>query len=123
MQTLYSSTRYSVFVENVWSWREIGDPIPKNLCACLVVISVVCLKKQGRETVYLIEYLSAPAGQTPTIYTELALGSTPEEAMDQADTHLPKMATKFGAQGYRIIDSNKQCIGIGPEGFLSTRRS
>ncbi|MGO4682125.1 hypothetical protein [Hyphomicrobium sp. 2TAF46] len=70
---------------------------------------------------YLIEYLSAPAGQPPTIYTELALGSTPEEAMDQADTHLPKMATKFGAQGYRIVDSNKQCVGIGPEGFLSTR--
>ncbi|MBY0559803.1 hypothetical protein [Hyphomicrobium sp.] len=86
-------------------------------------ISMVCLKKQGRETMYLIEYLSTPAGQPPTIYTELALGSTPEEAMDQADTHLPKMATKFGAQGYRIIDSNKQCVGIGPEGFLSTQRS
>ena len=39
--------------------------------------------------------------------------------MDQADTHLPNMTAKFGAQGYRIIDSNKHCVAIGPVGFLS----
>lgn len=80
------------------------------------------LKKQGRETVYIIEYLSTPAGQQPTIHTELALGSTAEEAMDQADTHLPKMAAKFGAQSYRIIDRDKRCVGIGPIGFLSPEK-
>lgn len=68
---------------------------------------------------YIIEYLSTPAGQQPTVHIELALGSTAEEAMDQADTHLPKMASKYGAQSYRIIDSDKRCIGIGPIGFLS----
>lgn len=67
---------------------------------------------------YLIEYLSTSSNQPPAIYTELALGSTAEEAMDQADTHLPHMTAKFGAQGYRIVDRNKQCVAIGPEGFL-----
>ena len=70
---------------------------------------------------HIIEYLATPVGKEPrAIYTELALGSTAEEAMDQANTHLPKMTAKYGAQGYRIVDSNKQCVGIGPEGFLST---
>ena len=72
---------------------------------------------------YLIEYLSTSANQPPATYTELALGSTAEEAMDQANTHLPKMTAKFGAQGYRIIDSNKHCVGIGPVGFLCTQRT
>ncbi|CCB66486.1 hypothetical protein [Hyphomicrobium sp. MC1] len=71
---------------------------------------------------YIIEYLSTPAGQQPTIHMELALGSTAEEAMDQADTHLPKMAAKYGAQSYRIIDRDKRCVGIGPIGFLSPEK-
>ncbi len=40
--------------------------------------------------------------------------------MDQANTHLPRMKAKYGAQGYRIVDGDKRCVGIGPEGFLST---
>jgi hypothetical protein len=68
---------------------------------------------------FLIEYLSTSDDRSRATYTELALGSTAEEAMDQADTHLPRMAVEYGAGGYRIIDSNKQCVGIGPEGFLS----
>jgi hypothetical protein len=68
---------------------------------------------------YIIEYLAKSGGRPPALYTELALGSTPEEAMDQANTHLAKMTSKYGAQGYRIIDSEKRCVGIGPEGFLS----
>ncbi len=70
---------------------------------------------------HIIEYLATSAGkEPPAIYTELALGSTAEEAMDQANTHLPRMKAKYGAQGYRIVDGDKRCVGIGPEGFLST---
>ncbi len=68
---------------------------------------------------HIIEYLATSAGKPPAVYTELALGSTPEEAMDQANTHLPRMKAKYGAQGYRIVDSDKRCVGLGPEGFLS----
>ncbi len=68
---------------------------------------------------YIIEYLST-INQPPEIYAELALGSTAEEAMDQANTHLPKMASKYGVLSYRILDREKQCVGIGPEGFLSS---
>jgi hypothetical protein len=68
---------------------------------------------------YIIEYIATPIGpEPPTLFSELALGSTPEEAKDQADTRLPTLMEKFGARGYRIIDRNKQCVGIGPEGFL-----
>jgi hypothetical protein len=67
---------------------------------------------------YVIEYLAAPIGQPPALLSELALGSTPEVAKDHADTRLPVLREKFGAQGYRIFDKNKQCIGIGPVGFL-----
>jgi hypothetical protein len=78
-------------------------------------------KKQGRDPVHIIEYLATSAGnESRAIYTELALGSTAEEAMDQANTHLPKMAAKYGALSYRILDDHKRCVGIGPEGFLST---
>lgn len=70
---------------------------------------------------HIIEYLATSAGkEAPAIYTELALGSTAEEAMDQANTHLPRMKAKYGAQGYRIVDGDKRCVGIGPEGFLSS---
>lgn len=73
---------------------------------------------------HIIEYLATSASKkSPAIYTELALGSTAEEAMDQANTHLPKMTAKYGAQSYRIIDSNKQCVGIGPEGFISPEKA
>jgi hypothetical protein len=67
---------------------------------------------------YLIEYLATLIGKPPALLSELALGSTPEEAMDHADTRLPVLREKFGVQGYRIFDENKQCIGIGPVGFL-----
>lgn len=81
------------------------------------------LKKRGRNPMYLIEYLSTSTNRPSATYTELALGSTPEEAMDQANTHMPKLAAKFGAQSYRIIDPDKRCVGIGPVGFLSTQVS
>jgi hypothetical protein len=71
---------------------------------------------------YIIEYLSTTVGQQPTIHMELALGSTAEEAMDQANTHLPKRAVQYGAQSYRILDHDKRCIGIGPVGFLNTEK-
>lgn len=74
--------------------------------------------KQRSNPVYIIEYLATSEKQPPAIYMELALGSTPEEAMDQANVHLPKIAAAYGAQGYRIIGSNKQCVGMGPQGFL-----
>jgi len=68
---------------------------------------------------FIIEYIATPKGSAqPTLFDELALGSTPEEAKDQADTHLPLMMEKYGAKGYRIIDREKRCIGIGPVGFL-----
>ncbi len=71
---------------------------------------------------YIIEYIAMPkdpagSGQ-PTLFDELALGSTPEEAKDQADMHLPAMTKKYGARGYRIIDRDKRCVGVGPVGFL-----
>ncbi len=68
---------------------------------------------------YIIEYLSTSSRQPPETYAELALGSTAEEAMDQANTHLAKMTAKYGVRSYRILDSDKRCVGIGPEGFLS----
>jgi len=67
---------------------------------------------------YVIEYLATPVGKPPALLSELALGSTPEEAKDHADTRLPVLREKFGAQGYRILNKNNECIGIGPEGFL-----
>ena len=68
---------------------------------------------------FIIEYFAPPIGQQPRApFSELALGSTTEEAMDQADTHLPTLMEKYGALGYRIFDSNQQCVAIGPEGFL-----
>ena len=67
---------------------------------------------------YIIEYVATPIGLAkPVLYSELALGSTMEEAKDQADTHLPKMTAKYGARGYRIIDKNKQRVAAGPAGF------
>jgi len=72
---------------------------------------------------FIIEYLSIAPDGSRALHTELALGSTAEEAMDQANTHLPKMAAKYGAQSYRIINSNKDCIGIGPKGFFNPIRT
>lgn len=69
---------------------------------------------------YIIEYMSKPADGPRTSHIELALGSTAEEAADQANMHLPKMASKYGALCYRILDRNKDCVGIGPQGFLSS---
>lgn len=67
---------------------------------------------------YIIEYVASPIGvEHPVLFDELALGSTPEEAKDQADTHLPAMKAKYGARGYRIFDKNKQRVATGPEGF------
>ncbi|MBS0233275.1 MAG: hypothetical protein JSR99_07290 [Proteobacteria bacterium] len=67
---------------------------------------------------FIIEYVASPAGRDrPRVFDELALGSTIEEAKDQADVHLPAMKAKYGAQGYRIIDKNKQRVAVGPEGF------
>ena len=67
---------------------------------------------------YIIEYVTKPIGpEPPALYSELALGSTTEEAKDQADTHLPAMIAKYAACGYRILDENKQRVAIGPEGF------
>ena len=67
---------------------------------------------------YIIEYVTTPIGpEPPALFSELALGSTPEEAKDQADTHLPAMIAKYGARGYRIIDKNKNRVAIGPAGF------
>jgi hypothetical protein len=60
---------------------------------------------------FIIEYVSATPGQPlRSLFSELALGSTPEEAMDQADTHLPALKEKHGPLGYRIIDRNQQCV-------------
>jgi hypothetical protein len=68
---------------------------------------------------FIIEYISTPkASGEPALFEELALGSTPEEAKDQADMRLPSMMEKYGALGYRIIDKEKRCVGIGPVGFL-----
>lgn len=70
---------------------------------------------------YIIEYVATPVDAgPPALFSELALGSTPEEAKDQADTHLPAMRAKYGARGYRIIDKNKQRVAIGPAGFEDT---
>lgn len=67
---------------------------------------------------YIIEYVASPVGFAhPTLFSELALGSTSEEAKDQADTHLPKMTAKYGARGYRIFDKDKRRVATGPEGF------
>ena len=67
---------------------------------------------------YIIEYVATPVGlEPPVLYSELALGSTTEEAKDQADIHLPAMTAKYGARGYRILDKNKHRVAIGPEGF------
>jgi hypothetical protein len=67
---------------------------------------------------FIIEYVASPAGRDhQTLFDELALGSTIEEAKDQADTHLPAMQAKYGARGYRIFDKNKQRVAWGPEGF------
>ena len=39
---------------------------------------------------YLIEYIAmSSSGERPVLLSELALGSTPEEAKDHADTRLP----------------------------------
>jgi hypothetical protein len=86
----------------------------------LTTLPLRLARRHGGIAVYIIEYLATTAGpEPPSLYMELALGSTPEEAMDQANTHLPSLTNKYGAQGYRILDSNKQCVGIGPEGFLN----
>ncbi len=67
---------------------------------------------------FIIEYVASPIGvEPPTLFDELALGSTLEEAKDQADTHLPAMKAKYGARGYRIFDKNKHRVAIGPSGF------
>lgn len=67
---------------------------------------------------FIIEYLATPkGGDCKQYYSELALGSTPEEARDQADTHMPAMSMKYGACAYRIFDSEKRCVAIGPEGI------
>ncbi|MES1179671.1 MAG: hypothetical protein ABUL43_00585 [Hyphomicrobium sp.] len=67
---------------------------------------------------FIIEYIASPVGRDhPALFDELALGSTVEEAKDQADTHLPAMKAKYGAQGYRIFDKNKQRVAVGPPGF------
>ena len=70
---------------------------------------------------FVIEYLSQSPNGERALHTELALGSTAEEAMDQANTHLPKMASKYGAVGFRILDADKECIGIGPKGYFSPK--
>ena len=68
---------------------------------------------------YLIEYIAmSSSGERPVLLSELALGSTPEEAKDHADTRLPILREKYGAQGYRILNKNNECIAIGPVGFL-----
>ena len=68
---------------------------------------------------YIIEYIALPSGpETPVLFSELALGSTPEEAKDHADMRLPALKQKYGAEGYRILNGNHECIGIGPVGFL-----
>jgi hypothetical protein len=72
---------------------------------------------------FIIEYLSRSTEGARALHTELALGSTAEEAMDQANTHLPKMTAKHGAIGYRILNSEKECVGIGPKGFISPARA
>jgi len=67
---------------------------------------------------YIIEYITMPSGRgKPRFHSELALGSTAEEARDQADTHLPVMSSRYGSCGYRIFDNEKRCIAMGPEGF------
>jgi hypothetical protein len=55
--------------------------------------------------------------KTPALCSELALGSTTEEAKDQADRHLPSIMAKYGARGYCILDENKQRVAIGPGDF------
>jgi hypothetical protein len=71
---------------------------------------------------YIIEYVAMPIGlEPPALFSELALGSTAEEAKDQADTHLPAVMAKYGARGYRILDRNKQRVAIGPEGFRDAK--
>lgn len=67
---------------------------------------------------FIIEYVASPAGKDRSkVFDELALGSTVEEAKDQADTHLPTMKAKYGAQGYRIFDRDKRRVAVGPKGF------
>jgi hypothetical protein len=68
---------------------------------------------------FIIEYVASPIGvEHPALFDELALGSTVEEAKDQADTHLPAMKAKYGAHGYRIIDRDKRHVAFGPPGFV-----
>ncbi|MFT3732215.1 MAG: hypothetical protein QM780_12495 [Hyphomicrobium sp.] len=67
---------------------------------------------------FVIEYVASPIGvEHPVLFDELALGSTVEEAKDQADTHLPAMQAKYGARGYRIFDRDKRRVATGPAGF------
>lgn len=67
---------------------------------------------------FIIEYLVTPKdAEARKYYSELALGSTAEEARDQADTHFPTVSNKYGVCSYRIFDADKRCVAIGPEGF------
>ena len=67
---------------------------------------------------YLIEYLIEPLEDAPAVHSELALGTTLEEAIDQADRHLTAAAAKYNARGYRIVGANKVRVAIGPQGHL-----
>jgi hypothetical protein len=73
---------------------------------------------------YIIEYVSSPIGSdTPALHIELALGTTVEEAKDQADTHLRAAMAKFGARGYRILGEGNIRVAIGPEKYRETQSS
>lgn len=64
---------------------------------------------------YLIEYVAMPNVQgAPVLHSELALGTTVEEARDQADSHLAAASQKFGAKGYRILGKDSVQVAVGP---------
>jgi hypothetical protein len=67
---------------------------------------------------YKVEFVKTPSGpDAPVLHSELALTKSVEEAKDFADTHLPAVKAKFGANSYRIVDENNIRIAIGPEGY------
>jgi hypothetical protein len=66
---------------------------------------------------FIIEYVSTPIGpKTTGVCSELALGSTVEEAKDQADRHLGELKAKYGVDAYQIWDKDKNRVAIGPSG-------